>query len=62
MKGFEYVTVVLADEAHVALADSFFALDVTVVTDVAPGQPAAPCTTNDGCASTCASSCVSGGV
>lgn len=43
-------------------ADDPFALDVQVITDVPAGHPMAPCTTNDGCAPTCASSCVSGGV
>ncbi|HYS36516.1 MAG TPA: FxLD family lanthipeptide [Pseudonocardiaceae bacterium] len=37
-----------------------FALDVQVVTDVADTGPTA-CTTNDGCAGTCASSCASRG-
>lgn len=39
-----------------------FALDVRVVTDISPGDAVAPCDTNDGCAPTCASSCISGGV
>jgi FxLD family lantipeptide len=41
------------------VADDAFALDVVVVTDVRPGGVAAPCNTDDGCAPTCASSCVS---
>ncbi|MFB9321922.1 FxLD family lanthipeptide [Cryptosporangium minutisporangium] len=37
-----------------------FVLDVQVTTDTAVAQgAAAPCTTNDGCAPTCASSCAS---
>lgn len=39
-----------------------FALDVRVVTDISPGDAAAPCGTDDGCDPTCASACVSGGV
>lgn len=41
-----------------------FVLDVRVVTDVSPGDGAAPCGggTDDGCDPTCASACVSGGV
>ncbi|MCP2274446.1 MULTISPECIES: FxLD family lanthipeptide [Actinokineospora] len=35
-----------------------FALDVQIVSDSPAGEPAA-CATDDGCASTCASSCVS---
>ncbi len=38
-----------------------FALDVQIVTDVRPGGVAEACTTNDGCAPTCASSCASRG-
>ena len=37
-----------------------FELDVRVVTDLRPGE-APPCSTDDGCASTCASSCASRG-
>lgn len=36
-----------------------FALDVQVVTDVQDGGVAAPCQTDDGCGSTCASACTS---
>lgn len=36
-----------------------FELDVQVITDVEPGELVAGCNTDDGCASTCASSCVS---
>lgn len=36
-----------------------FALDVHVVTDVQPGEVAAPCQTDDGCGHTCASACTS---
>ncbi|GAA0591798.1 hypothetical protein GCM10010174_03580 [Kutzneria viridogrisea] len=35
-----------------------FNLDLRIVTDEVPGMDAA-CTTNDGCAPTCASSCAS---
>ncbi|MEU8007095.1 FxLD family lanthipeptide [Catellatospora sp. NPDC049111] len=35
-----------------------FALDVTVTDDVPPGLDNKRCGTNDGCAGTCASSCV----
>ena len=44
----------------IALED-VFALDVQVVSGTAPGTAAdlIPCGTNDGCAGTCASSCVS---
>jgi FxLD family lantipeptide len=38
--------------------DDIFALDVRVVTDIGPGVPT-PCNTDDGCATTCASSCAS---
>jgi FxLD family lantipeptide len=38
-----------------------FALDVQVVADLAPNGAATRCTTNDGCAATCASSCASRG-
>jgi FxLD family lantipeptide len=37
-----------------------FALDVQVITDARPGDPTA-CTTNDGCAASCASACASRG-
>jgi FxLD family lantipeptide len=37
-----------------------FELDVRVTTDL-PAGVAAPCSTDDGCASTCASSCASRG-
>jgi FxLD family lantipeptide len=40
-------------------ADDDFVLDVVVVTDIGAGGVAAPCSTDDGCAATCASSCVS---
>ncbi len=43
-------------------AEDPFALDVQVVTDISPGEAAAPCGTDDGCEATCASSCVSDGV
>ena len=45
-----------------ATVEDPFDLDVRVITDVPSGHPQAPCTTNDGCAPTCASACVSGGV
>lgn len=44
------------------VTESPFVLDVRVVTDVSPGDAAAPCGTDDGCDPTCASSCVSDGV
>jgi FxLD family lantipeptide len=40
-------------------ADDDFVLDVVVVTDIGAGGVAAPCSTDNGCAATCASSCVS---
>lgn len=36
-----------------------FDLDVNIATDQGTGDPAPACKTDDGCASTCASSCVS---
>ena len=36
-----------------------FALDVEITVDVPPGASLEACTTNDGCAATCASSCAS---
>lgn len=51
-------TVVARSEAR-AGGDDEFDLDVVVVTDDRPSGVAAPCTTNDGCAPTCASSCIS---
>ncbi|MGX7823556.1 FxLD family lanthipeptide [Actinokineospora sp. 24-640] len=36
-----------------------FDLDVTIATDLVPGNPDAPCATDDGCGSTCASACTS---
>ncbi|MGH3936856.1 MAG: FxLD family lanthipeptide [Pseudonocardiaceae bacterium] len=33
--------------------------ELRVVTDVSPGDVAAPCNTDDGCGSTCASACAS---
>jgi FxLD family lantipeptide len=41
--------------------EDIFALDAQVITDVPPNPAAVRCTTNDGCASTCASSCASRG-
>ncbi|WP_390624033.1 FxLD family lanthipeptide [Fodinicola feengrottensis] len=38
-----------------------FALDIQVITDARPGEIEAPCSTNDGCAASCASSCASRG-
>jgi FxLD family lantipeptide len=38
-----------------------FALDVQVVVDVLPGDVTQGCNTDDGCATTCASSCASRG-
>ena len=38
-----------------------FALDVEVIADLGPNGAASRCTTNDGCAPTCASSCASRG-
>jgi FxLD family lantipeptide len=44
------------------VTEDVFALDVRIVTDISPGSDAAaPCNTDDGCAATCASSCVSNG-
>jgi len=40
-------------------AMDIFALDVRVVTDTGPGEAPTPCSTDDGCAATCASSCAS---
>jgi FxLD family lantipeptide len=36
-----------------------FDLDVQIIGDVEPGEAIAACHTDDGCATTCASSCVS---
>lgn len=47
------------DEASEEMRWNDFALDVRVVTDAGLGAVSAPCTTNDGCAPTCISSCAS---
>ena len=49
----------MAESSVMELEDPF-ALDVQVVTDVSTTEPTA-CSTNDGCAGTCASSCASRG-
>jgi FxLD family lantipeptide len=41
------------------LSPDLFELDVQIVVDVQPGHAIAACSTNDGCAATCASSCAS---
>ncbi|HZO64855.1 MAG TPA: FxLD family lanthipeptide [Kribbellaceae bacterium] len=41
--------------------EDVFALDVQVITDVTADGAATRCSTNDGCAPTCASSCASRG-
>jgi FxLD family lantipeptide len=41
--------------------EDVFVLDVQIITDVPSNAAAARCSTNDGCASTCASSCASRG-
>jgi FxLD family lantipeptide len=46
-------------ETNTAEIANPFALDVEIVIDVRPGELAEACTTNDGCASTCASACAS---
>ena len=45
-------------DADAVIADAEFELDVQVVPDVLPERNAR-CSTNDGCAPTCASSCLS---
>lgn len=47
------------DENTEETNSTVFSLDVRVVTDVLYGSGSAPCTTNDGCAPTCVSSCAS---
>lgn len=50
----------VSDAAAGTDGDDIFALDLRIVVDVSAGSDAAvPCGTNDGCAATCASSCVS---
>ncbi|WP_344876178.1 FxLD family lanthipeptide [Allokutzneria multivorans] len=39
-----------------------FGLDLMVITDVPDGHALSACTTNDGCAPSCASSCISNGM
>ncbi len=50
-----------AADTQTADIGDVFVLDVQVITDVPPNAAAVRCTTNDGCASTCASSCASRG-
>jgi FxLD family lantipeptide len=42
----------------VEAAEDVFVLDIVLTNDVPGGEQNKRCTTNDGCASTCASSCV----
>jgi FxLD family lantipeptide len=50
---------IVLDPDTVTDVEDPFVLDVRIVTDLGPGDRAAPCSTNDGCAATCASSCIS---
>jgi FxLD family lantipeptide len=51
-------------EVETATVEDRFDLDVQIITDIPAGHPLAACNSNtdDGCESTCASACVSGGV
>lgn len=50
----------MAGNANFSGVVAEFELDVQIITDVEPGDAAAPCDTSDGCDPTCASSCTSG--
>jgi FxLD family lantipeptide len=49
----------MEEDRQASQTDDVFALDVHVVEDGTVGAAGRGCDTNDGCASTCASSCVS---
>ena len=49
----------IVDEICNDMNENAFVLDVQVITDASSGAEAAACTTDDGCAPTCASSCAS---
>ena len=45
--------------SQLAPASDPFALDVRFIADLVPGDPLAPCDTEDNCPPTCASACAS---